>query len=33
MTFQASDTKEKYFLDLVDSDDKPIELLYIKGSS
>jgi len=32
MTFQASDTKEEHFLDLVDSNDKPIELLYIKGS-
>jgi len=31
MTFQASDTKEKYFLDLVDGNDKPIKLLYIKG--
>ena len=33
MNFQASDTKEKHFLNLVDGDDKPIELSYIKGSS
>ena len=33
MTFQALDTKGKLFLDLVDVDDKPIELLYSKGSS
>ena len=31
ITFQVSDTKGKYFLNLVDSNDKPIELLYIKG--
>jgi len=33
MTFQASDTKGKHFLDLIDVDDKPIEPLYSKGSS
>ena len=33
MTFQASDTKGKHFLDLVDIDNNPIKLLYTKGSS
>jgi len=33
MTFQASDIKEKHFLDLVDDDDNIIELSYIKGGS
>ena len=33
MIFQASDIKGKHFLDLVDSNDKPIELSYIKDSS
>ena len=31
MTFQASDSKGKHFLDLVDSDDNPIEPSYIRG--
>jgi len=31
MTFQASDLKGKYFLNLLDSDDNIIELSYIKG--
>ena len=33
MTFQASDSKGKHFLDLVDSDDNPIEPSYIRGGS
>ena len=31
--FQASDSKGKHFLDLVDSDDNPIESSYTKGGS
>jgi len=31
MTFQASDGKEKHFLDLLDDDFNPIELSYTKG--
>jgi len=33
MTFQASDLKEKQFLDLLDGDDNIIEPSYIKGES
>ena len=33
ITFQALDFKEKQFLDLLDSNDNIIELLYIKGRS
>ena len=33
MTFQASDFKEKQFLDLFDSNNNIIELLYIKDGS
>ena len=33
MMFQASDSKEKHFLDLVDGDDNPIEPSYTKGGS
>jgi len=33
MTFQASDFKDKHFLDLLDNDLFPIELSYIKRSS
>ena len=33
MIFQASNMKEKSFLDLTDGDNKTIELTYIKGSS
>jgi len=33
MIFQALDTKEKQFLDLLDSDDNIIKPLYIKGGS
>ena len=33
MTFQASNSKGNQFLDLLDNDCNPIELLYIKGSS
>jgi len=33
MTFQASDLKGKYFLNLLNSDDNIIELSYIKGRS
>jgi len=33
MTFQASDSKGKHFLDLVDGDENTLELSYIKGSS
>jgi len=33
MIFQALDTKEKQFLDLLNSDDNIIEPLYIKGGS
>ena len=32
MTFQVSDMKGKQFLNLIDSDDNLLELLYIKGS-
>jgi len=32
MTFQASDSKEKNFLDLANINNDTIELLYIKGS-
>ena len=31
MTFQASDGKERHFLDLVDDNLKTIELSYTKG--
>jgi len=31
MTFQASDSKGKHFLDLVDGDDNPIKPSYIRG--
>ena len=33
MTFQASDFKDKHFLDLLDNDLFPIEFLYIKRGS
>ena len=33
MTFQASDFKERNFLNLLNCDDNIIELLYIKGGS
>ena len=33
MIFQASDMKEKSFLNLTNGDDKTIKLTYIKGSS
>ena len=33
MTFQASDLKEKQFLNLLDGDDNIIELSYVKGGS
>ena len=33
MTFQTLDTKGKHFLNLVDSNNKPFEPLYIKDSS
>jgi len=33
ITFQASDNKERYFLDLLDDDLNPIELSYSKGGS
>jgi len=33
MTFQASDSKGKHFLDLVDGDENTLEPSYIKGSS
>jgi len=33
MTFQALDSKEKHFLDLVDSNDNPIEPLYTREGS
>ena len=33
MTFQASDLKEKQFLDLLDNNNNIIELSYIKGGS
>ena len=33
ITFQASDTKEKHSLDLMDIDNNSIELSYTKGSS
>ena len=33
MTFQASDLKEKQFLDLLNNNDNIIELSYIKGGS
>ena len=33
MTFQTSDIKGRYFLDLVDSDNNVLELLYSKGST
>ena len=32
MMFQVSDMKERQFLELVDSDNNPLEPLYIKGS-
>jgi len=32
MTFQASDSKSKHFLDFVDGDENTLELSYIKGS-
>ena len=31
MIFQASDLRDNYFLNLVDSDNKPLEPLYTKG--
>ena len=31
MMFQASDSKRKHFLDLVDSDNNPIKPLYTRG--
>ena len=31
MTFQAFDSKENQFLDLLDDDDNIIELSYVKG--
>ena len=33
MTFQASDEKGHYFLDLVDDDDNPLEPTYSKDST
>jgi len=33
MTFQASDLKEKQFLNLIDSNENILELSYIKGGS
>ena len=33
ITFQASDDKERYFLDLLDNDLNSIELTYSKGGS
>ena len=33
MTFQASELKEQYFLELFDEDNNPLEPIYTKGGS
>jgi len=33
MTFQASDEKRNYFLELLDNDNKPLELAYSKDGT